>query len=54
MLDGRAKRQGKRFEDLDLDMEDIYILVREVYQWKCLVKGKVRFSYIFWADKKTT
>ncbi len=31
MLVGHAKKIGRNLEDLDLDMEDIYILVRDVY-----------------------
>jgi hypothetical protein len=39
MLVGHVKKLGKNLEDLSLDMEEIYILVREVYEWKCILKG---------------
>lgn len=47
MLIGRAKKIGKTLEDLNLDMEEIYILVRDVYEWKCLLKGKRLICFNF-------
>jgi len=39
-LTGDENKRGVRNENLAVDIEDVYILVREVFEWTCVVTGK--------------
>ena len=39
MLQHREKKANTPQEDLDFDLEDIYILARHVFQWRCFLTG---------------
>lgn len=41
---------GIRADDINIDIEDMYIIARETYDWKCLICGKL-FSKII--DKRS-
>lgn len=34
-----GKKQGIKVEDLNIDIEDMYIIARETYDWKCILCG---------------
>lgn len=36
----QAKKANIPQEDVEIDIEDMYIIAREVYNWKCLICGK--------------
>ena len=50
----KEKKKGVKDEELQVDFEDVYILIREIFEWTCLVTGK-RFhnlELVRWDPKK--
>ena len=36
----KEKKKGVKEEELQVDFEDAYILIRDVFEWTCVVTGK--------------
>jgi hypothetical protein len=54
ILVSKEKKKGIKEEDVEVDIEDTYLLAREVFEWQCLVTGKKSqvLEFVQWDPKK--
>jgi len=50
----KEKKKGVSEETLEVDIEDVYILTREVFEWTCVITGKKYYNLelVRWNPKK--
>jgi len=53
-LTNEEKKRGVRSDDLAVDIEDVYILAREVFEWTCVITNKRlhNLELVRWNPKK--
>ena len=50
----KEKKKGFKEDDIEFDIEDTYILAREVFEWECVITGKKYngLEFVQWDPKK--
>ena len=53
-LINKEKKKGFKEEDIEFDIEDTYILAREIFEWSCVITDKKYhgLEFVQWDPKK--